>query len=86
MRKRSNKKTSRKSRYTTASKSRKFTKKLPSISASRRKCNKILSRKISRTIDEYKNGRFVSRAQAIAVAYSIVKNRYPKCKKFFSRK
>ena len=44
------------------------------------KCRKVLSKKIAINMDEFKHGRFVSRAQAIAVSYSQVKKHYPKCK------
>jgi len=44
------------------------------------KCRKALSKKIAINMDEFKHGRFVSRAQAIAVSYSQVKKHYPKCK------
>ena len=34
---------------------------------------------------EYRSGRYVSPAQAIAVSYSQVQKRYPKCKRFLKR-
>ena len=49
----------------------------------RRYCNKKLSGKIRINIKE---GRFSSRKQAIAVAYSQVKKKSPMCNKFFKRK
>jgi len=46
-------------------------------------CNKKLSEKIGINIRE---GKFSSRKQAIAVAYSQVQRKSPSCKKFFAKK
>jgi hypothetical protein len=37
-------------------------------------------------MSEYKAGRFVTPAQAIAVSYSEVRKKYPSCKKMFSKR
>ena len=53
---------------------------------SKSKCRKYLQDKISINIDEYKTGRYSSRSQAIAVSYSQVLKKHPKCKKSLRRK
>lgn len=55
-------------------------------SKSKSKCKKYLQDKISINIDEYKTGRYSSRSQAIAVSYSQVLKKHPKCKKSLRRK
>ena len=56
------------------------------VSAGRRKCNQILSAKIEKNMKELAQGRYVNRAQAIAVSYSQVKKSHPKCRRYFTRK
>jgi len=51
-----------------------------------KRCKDALQNKIKQTMREYKNGKFSSRQQAIAVAYSMINKKYPNCKKLFSRK
>ena len=51
-----------------------------------KKCYIMLSNKIKKNLQEYKSGRYVSRQQAIAVSYSQVRDKFPSCKKYFSRK
>ena len=43
------------------------------------KCRSYLKNKIRKNMKEYKSGRYSSRAQALAVSYSQVKKKYPKC-------
>lgn len=43
-------------------------------------CVSYLKRKIRRNIEEFKQGRFKSIPQAIAVSYSEALKRYPLCK------
>lgn len=43
------------------------------------KCRLYLQTKIRKNMDEFKAGRFVSRAQAIAVSYSQLRKAYPEC-------
>ena len=50
------------------------------------KCKKYLQDKIRININEYKSGRYSSRAQAIAVSYSQVLKKHPKCKKSLRKK
>lgn len=57
-------------------KPRKFSKKV---------CGSLVRDKISANMDEYRKGRWTSPAQAIAVSYSQVNKRYPKCKKFLRK-
>ena len=47
-------------------------------------CKQRLSKKIGININEMKDGRYVSRAQAIAVAYSQIAREFPHCKRFLS--
>jgi len=54
-------------------KSKKFTKK---------NCKCRLSQKIKKTTHE---GKFKSRSQSIAVAFSMTSKEYPKCKHFFKK-
>ena len=44
------------------------------------KCQKLLSNKIGINMAEYKQGRYSSPKQAIAVAYSQVRKAHPTCK------
>jgi hypothetical protein len=58
-----------------------------SVRKSKRKvCRKKLSEKVAININEYKQGRYVSIPQAIAVSYSQVSKKYPSCKPFLQRK
>ena len=50
------------------------------------KCRKYLGKKIGINIAEYNRGRWVSREQAIAVAYSEVLNKFPHCKQHLKKK
>jgi hypothetical protein len=73
------------SRKTTAKKSR-------SRSTSRKRrdikglCKKRLQKKIEINVKEYESGRFVSRAQAIAVSYSQINKKFPECRKYYAKK
>ena len=49
------------------------------------KCQKNVSKKIGINIDELKEGRYVSKSQAIAVAYAQVKKRHPECEKYLTK-
>ena len=51
-----------------------------------KRCSDLLSNKIRINMKEYKKGKYVSRAQAIAVAYSQVRKEYPSCKPVFTKK
>ncbi len=55
-------------------------------SGSKSKCKKYLQDKIRINMNEYKSGRYSSRSQAIAVSYSQVLKKHPKCKKSLRRK
>ena len=48
-------------------------------------CKSLLNTKIYKNIKEFKNGRWVSKAQAIAVSFSQVKKKRPSCKKIFKK-
>jgi hypothetical protein len=48
-------------------------------------CRKKLSAKIGININEYKEGRYSSPAQAVAVSYSQVKKKYPDCAKYLKK-
>ena len=43
---------------------------LKRVTKSQRRCKQLLAENISAMMDEYKHGRWVSRSQALAVAYS----------------
>lgn len=47
-------------------------------------CKQRLSKKIGININEMKDGRYVSRAQAIAVAYKQIAKKFPHCKRYLS--
>jgi hypothetical protein len=47
-------------------------------------CKQRLSKKIGININEMKDGRYVSRAQAIAVAYKQIAKEFPHCKRYLS--
>lgn len=57
-------------------KPRKFSKKV---------CQSLVRDKVSANMEEYRKGRWVSPKQAVAVSYSQVNKRYPKCKKFLRK-
>lgn len=50
------------------------------------KCQQMVSSKIAINMREYKQGRFKSPKQAIAVAYSQVLKKSPNCKRVLKRK
>ena len=52
----------------------------------KKSCRDMLSSKIAINMREYKNGRFKSPKQAIAVAYAQVLKQSPGCKRVLSRK
>jgi hypothetical protein len=54
-------------------------------SASSIKCRKYVSDKIRKTMHEYKKGRYSSRKQAIAVAFSMSRKKYPKCSRYYTK-
>lgn len=54
-------------------------------SSTKTACRKKLSSKIGININEYKQGRYVSPAQAVAVSYSQVKKKYPDCVKYLKK-
>ena len=49
------------------------------------RCKEALKEKIRINIREYKEGKYISRQQAIAVAYSTLSRKHPNCKKIFKR-
>lgn len=49
------------------------------------RCKNMLKDKIRVNIDEYKEGRYNSRAQAIAVSYAQVNKTRPSCKRYFTK-
>jgi len=64
--------------------SKKMSKKMSSV-RTKVGCNDLLKNKIRVNMKELKDGRFVSRQQAIAVSYSQVKKSSPYCKRYFKR-
>jgi hypothetical protein len=52
---------------------------------SKKVCRSLVSHKVSANLKEMEKGRYSSRAQAVAVSYSQVQKKYPKCKKFLKR-
>ena len=44
------------------------------------RCKKELKDKIKFNMKEYNNGKYANRKQAIAIAYSQIYRKYPKCK------
>jgi hypothetical protein len=51
-----------------------------------RECKDLLKEKVGINMKEYKEGRYKSRQQAIAVAYSQVKKMKPLCEKYLTKK
>ena len=49
-----------------------------------KKCNKLFKNKLSSNLGEYKKGRFQNYKQALAVTYSQVLRKDPKCNKYIS--
>jgi hypothetical protein len=66
-------------RKTKKSVGKKSAKKIPT-------CKKRLSEKIAININEMKDGLYVSRAQAIAVAYKQITKKFPQCTRYLSSK
>lgn len=54
-------------------------------SKSKSKCKNYLRKKIAINMEEFKKKRFVSPAQAIAVAYSQVRKKHPACKRMLNK-
>ena len=57
-------------------KPRSFTKKV---------CREMVNAKVKVNMDELKKGRYSSPEQAIAVSIAQVKDKYPRCKRFYKR-
>ena len=55
-------------------------------SAVKSKCRDYLQTKIKKNMKELKKGRWVSRAQAVAVSYSQVKKSHPNCKRSLAKR
>jgi hypothetical protein len=49
------------------------------------KCKKYLQKKIGINISEFKNGLYISKSQAIAVAYSQVRKKHPSCRRVIKK-
>ena len=87
--KKSTRNTKRKSTRNTKRKSirksiRKSKRKSIRKSPQEKKCRKMLAKKIAINMEEYRQGRFLYPKQAVAVSYSQVKKKSPKCRKYFS--
>ena len=67
----------RKTKKSVEKKAKKSAKKSPT-------CKQRLYKKIGININEMKDGRYVSRAQAIAVAYKQIAKEFPHCKRYLS--
>lgn len=79
------KKSMRKSRRKSVRKSvRKSKRKSRRQSPQEKKCRKMLAKKVAINMEEYREGRFLYPKQAVAVSYSQVKKKSPKCRKYFS--
>ena len=73
-RRRSSRRSRKKSRRSPRSRSRKST------YMTLARCKSELKDKIKINMREYNNGKYANRKQAIAVAYSQIKKKYPQCK------
>lgn len=65
---------------------RKTSKKRSYKRSSSTRCKNLLKKKIEINIKEYKKGRYVSRAQAVAVSYSQIKKKHPSCRRSLVRR
>ena len=82
-RKRISKRKPRKSFYKRRSKRRLRRRGTNSSSSLRlRRCKNYLNKKIRINMDEWKNGKFVSQRQALAVSYNQTLKKYPNCYKY----
>ena len=83
-------KTSRKSRKSRKSTKQRTAKRRSTKQRSRKKspskCKELLKQKIKQNIEEYKDGKYVSRQQAVAVSYSQMNKSYPYCRQHINRK
>lgn len=52
---------------------------------SKKVCRSLVSHKVSANLKELAQGRYTSRAQAVAVSYSQVQKKYPKCKRYLKK-
>lgn len=66
-------------------KSRKSSKKSDKKDKNETRCKNMLKDKIKINMEEFKDGRYNSRSQAIAVSYAQVNKTRPSCKKYFSK-
>ena len=66
--------------------SKKMSKKRNSKRRSSTRCKNLLKKKIEINMKEYKKGRYISRAQAVAVSYSQIKKKHPSCRRSLSRR
>jgi hypothetical protein len=83
-----NSKTNRRTKITKRTKLSKRSKKSNINSKTKKYCKSKLKNKIRKNIDEMKfgNKRIKSIAQAIAISYSQINKKYPKCSKSLKRK
>ncbi len=51
-----------------------------------KKCNKLFKKKLSTNLGEYKKGRYQNYKQALAITYSQVLRKNPKCSKYITSK
>lgn len=51
-----------------------------------KKCNKLFQKKLSTNLSEYKKGRYQNYKQALAITYSQVLRKNPKCSKYITSK
>jgi hypothetical protein len=51
-----------------------------------KKCNKLFKKKLSTNLSEYKKGRYQNYKQALAITYSQVLRKNPKCSKYITSK
>lgn len=65
---------------------RRGSKQIKRRSAVKSKCRDYLQTKIKKNMKELKKGRWVSRAQAVAVSYSQVKKSHPECKRSLAKR
>lgn len=55
------------------------------ITFTKKVCQGLVSSKIKVNMEELKQGRYASPEQAIAVSISQVKDKFPRCKRFYKR-
>lgn len=73
----------KRSRPRSSSTKRKRSRRTSRQSPTERRCRSRLNKKVEQLLKEFEMGKFQSRSQALAVAYSMTARKHPECQTYF---